>query len=166
MIDISMLSNRYSVRKMNDSDAQEILRLCKGNTLYYRYCNALPSKDFIINDLHITPSGMDISDNYYVGFFNGERLVAVMDIIDGYPETDMAFIGFFMVDSAYQGRQIGSGIVQSVFDYMKQSGKTVIRLAIDKGNPQSTHFWKKNSFIVIQEVEQGGGTLLVADKIL
>ncbi len=166
MIDILKLSDRYSVRKMNDSDAEVILRLCKSNTLYYRYCNKELSKDLIIHDLHITPPGMDISDKYFVGFFDGEKLVAVMDIIDGYPETDMVYIGFFMVDSAYQGRQIGSGIIQDVCAYLKQIGKTAIRLAIDKGNPQSTHFWQKNGFTVIKEVEKDGGTLLVADKKL
>lgn len=128
--------------------------------------NKEPSKDLIIHDLHITPPGIDMSDKYYIGFFDGERHIAVMDIIDGYPEGDMAFIGFFMVDAAYQGRQIGSGIIQDTCAYLKQIGKTVISLSIDKGNPQSTHFWKKNGFIVIKEVEQNGGTLLVADKKL
>ena len=166
MIDISMLSDDYIVRVMDDSDADVILSLCRGNTLYYHYCNAEPSKSLIINDLHITPSGVDISDKYYVGFYDGKKLIAIMDIIDGYPESEMAFIGFFMVDAAYQGKQIGSGIIQNVCTYMKKNGKTTIRLAIDKNNPQSTYFWKKNGFVVIKEVEKESGTLLVADKTL
>ena len=41
-----------------------------------------------------------------------------------------------------------------------------VRLGIDKGNPQSNHFWNKNGFLVIKEVDQDGGTILVAEKTL
>ena len=33
----------------------------------------------------------------------------------------------------------------------KSIGKTAVRLEIDQGNPQSTHFWKKNGFMIITE---------------
>ena len=41
-----------------------------------------------------------------------------------------------------------------------------VLLGIDKENPQSNHFWTKNGFSVIKEVEQEEGTILVAEKIL
>ena len=37
--------------------------------------------------------------------------------------------------------------------FHQQIGKTSVRLAIDKGNPQSSHFWKKNGFEVIAEAD-------------
>jgi hypothetical protein len=49
---------------------------------------------------------------------------------------------------------------------LKSIGKTSVRLAIDKGNPQSTHFWKKNGFEIISEADVNGRTKLVAEKIL
>ena len=51
-------------------------------------------------------------------------------------------------------------------DYLRKTGKTAIRLAIDKGNPQSAHFWKKNGFKVIFEVDVNGWKKLVAEKHL
>ena len=89
-----------------------------------------------------------------------------MDLIDGYPEPDVAFIGFFMVDKELQGRQLGSGIICETAEYLKKIGKRTIRLGIDKGNPQSTHFWRKNGFVMIKEVERDGRTILVAEKKL
>ena len=114
----------------------------------------------------ITPPGIDPSDKYFVGFFEGADLVAVMDLIDGYPGKETAYIGLFMMNREYQGKQIGSAIVGEVEDYLKAIGKTAIRLAIDKGNPQSTHFWKKNGFKVITEADVDGWTKLVAEKSL
>ena len=166
MIDISMLSNLYSVRRLDDSDADDILEFCRKNTLYYQYCGAEISKDQVLNDLHITPPGVDIADKYYVGFFDGEEMAAVLDLIDGYPEPDIGYIGFFMMNAALQGKQIGSAIIQDVCSYLKQIGKTAVRLGIAKDNPQANHFWKKNGFTVIKEVERDGWTILVAEKKL
>ena len=89
-----------------------------------------------------------------------------MDLIDGYPEPEIAFIGFFMMNKDLQGRGVGTAIIRETAAYLKATGKTTIRLAIDKGNPQSTHFWKKNGFIVIKEVDRNGWTALVAEKQL
>ena len=165
-MDLSALSKRYSIRRMDDSDADSILELCKGNTQYYLYCQARPSREQILNDLHITPPGIDPSAKYYIGFYQGNTLVAVMDLIDGYPGPDTAFIGFFMMRKEFQGNQCGSAIIQETAAYLKTLGMTAIRLGIDKGNPQSTHFWKKNGFVVKEEIDRGNWTVLLAEKTL
>ena len=166
MIDTSMLSGRYEIRRLSDPDADSILELCEGNTQFYQYCEAKPSREQVLHDLHITPPGIELSDKYYIGFYQKDTLVAVMDLIDGYPEPDMAFIGFFMMRKELQGQQIGSAIIRETAACLQAAGKTAIRLAIDKGNPQSTHFWKKNGFIVIREADRNGWTALVAEKTL
>ena len=97
MIDMSGLSGRYTIRRMTDADADALFCFCKKHTQFYRCCNAEPSKERVLNDLHITPPGIGPEDKYYVGFFQGDALVAVLDLIDGYPRPDAAFIGFFMV---------------------------------------------------------------------
>ncbi len=166
MMDLSALSKRYSIRRMDDSDADSILELCKGNAQYYLYCQAEPSREQILSDLHITPPGIDPSDKYYIGFYQGNTLVAVMDLIDGYPAPGTAFIGFFMMRKEFQGNQAGSAIIQETAAYLKTLGMTAIQLGIDKGNPQSTHFWKKNGFVVKEEIDRGGWTVLLAEKTL
>ena len=166
MIDISALSRRYRVRRLDDSDADSILELCRDNAQYYQYCQAKPSKDQILNDLHITPPGIDPSDKYYVGFYQENTLLAVMDLIDGYPAPGTAFIGFFMMRKEFQGKQAGSAIIQEAAAYLKTIGMTAIQLGIDKGNPQSTHFWKKNGFLVKKEIDRGSSTVLLAEKPL
>jgi len=151
MLDISKLSRTYDVRRLNDADLEEIYTLCRANTQYYQYCEAKPTREQVLNDLHITPPGKDLASKYYTGFYQDTELIAVMDLIDGYPDPDICFIGFFMMNKAYQGKSLGYKSV---------------RLAIDKGNPQSTHFWKKNGFVVISEVDRNGWTILVSEKQL
>ena len=166
MIDISKLSNKYIVRRMSDPDAEAILEFCKENTQYYEYCQAELALEQVMSDLHLAPPGISPEDKYYVGFYEDDELMAVMDLIDGYPEENIVFIGFFMMNKRFQGKEIGSSIFRENSDYLMSIGMTSIRLAIDKGNPQSTHFWKKNGFKVIYEADRDGHVLLVAEKEL
>ena len=128
MIEITELSTVYKIRKMEDSDAEEILNLCNENTQYYESCGKQPSKELILSDLHITPPGISEADKHYIGFFEKEKLIAVMDLIDGYPESDTAFIGFFMMRKDAQGRNIGSSIISEAAGYLKRTGKKRIML--------------------------------------
>ena len=97
---------------------------------------------------------------------NDNELIAIMDLIDGYPDETYAFIGFFMMHPLYQGKEIGSSIIGEVCQYLIQIGKKKVRLAIDKENPQSNHFWKKNGFEVLKEVKRNEWIILIAEKIL
>ena len=166
MIDISKLSNHYDIRVLESSDVDEVLKLCQQNTVFYKYTDARPTREQILDDMKATPPGIDISAKYYFGFFADQEFIAVMDLIDGYPNRDTAYIGFFMMNINYQGKQIGTAIIDETTDYLRSIGKKSVLLAIDKGNPQSTHFWKKNGFDMIKEVDVNGWTKLVAEKSL
>ena len=166
MIEVNNLSRDYTVRKLVESDVEAIYKLCQGNTLFYRYCEAEPTKERILHDLHITPPGINKDRKYYVGFYQNDELIAVMDLIDGFPREEVGFIGFFMVSIAAQHRGVGSSILCETANYLKGIGKTSIQLGMDKDNPQSTGFWKKNGFKVVKEVERDGGVVLLAEKTL
>ena len=164
MFDLSKLSTQYHVRPMHDADADAILAFCLQNDQYYRYCGKQPSRELILHDLRITPPNTSADAKYYVGLYDGEILVAILDLIDGYPDSETAFIGFFMMNRQLQGRQIGTRIIQELCLYLKETGLKRVLLGIDKDNPQSNAFWAKNGFSVIREVEQEEGTILVAEK--
>lgn len=167
-IDITKFISKYSVRRLTGEDATIIYDLCIANTQYYKYSwNIKPlTIELIKEDLEATPPGKSSDDKYYVGFFDGEKLVAVLDLIDGYPDDNVAYIGFFMLAKEYQGNGLGSALVTELFNYFKSIGFKRVRLGIDKENPQSNHFWKKNGFTVLKEVAKGDNVLLLAERVL
>ena len=166
MIDLTKLSSHYIVRELGEADVDKVLEVCQGNPQFYEYTEAEPTREQILADMKLTPPGISQSAKYYLGFFEGSELAAVMDLVDGYPEPDFAYIGFFMMNPRLQGRQIGSGIVDEAAAYLQAIGKKAIRLAIDQGNRQSSHFWEKNGFEVIFEADVNGWTKLVAQRHL
>lgn len=163
-----VLSEKYQVRILTQEDIPAVLELMRGNPQYYRYCggDAVPTEQGIRRDMSITPPGTAPEDKYYVGFFQNETLAAVMDLIDGYPDGATAFIGFFMLNMALQGTGEGSRIISHLCGVLGTLGCQAVRLGIDEGNPQSTHFWQKNGFQVIRRVPQEQGVVLLAERRL
>ena len=146
-MEISLLSNRYLVLRMTEENIAEIYALCRNNTLYYHYCPPFVTEDSIVSDMNALPPNKSVSDKYYVGYYEGDKLIAVMDLIMAYPEESTAFIGFFMTDTSVQNKGVGSCIIEELCAALSQFDVSSIRLGWVKGNPQAEYFWHKNGFI-------------------
>lgn len=107
-MNINALSSAYSVRKLGEGDIDKIYELSKGNPMFFRFCPPEVTRESIRAYLAALPPRTTYADKFYVGFFDRETLVAVLDLILHYPDEQTAFIGLFMVAKAFQGRGIGS----------------------------------------------------------
>ncbi len=144
-------TTKFRIRKLTAEDVESIYNLCCGNPIFYQYHPPFVTREHILEDMDALPPGKTCEDKYYIGFFSGNHLVAVMDLILDYPEKRIAWIGFFMVDIADQGKGIGSEIVRECVKSLKEFGYNSVQLGVDWHNPQSNSFWKKNGFITIEE---------------
>ena len=147
MIDPTLLSDGFSVRRLNETDMDDIFSLCAENTTYYAHLRKTPSRELISDDMTALPRGKSPADKYFLGFYDGGTLIAVMDLIDGYPDDTTAYIGFFMMRKDRQYRGIGTGIVAEVCDKLASFGFAQIKLAYVDTNKQAKCFWEKCGFI-------------------
>ena len=145
-MDLAQFSRQCSVRRLTQGDVPAVLALCQGNPLYYEYCPPAPTEESIRADMAALPPGKTPDDKFYVGFYSGGALSAVMDLIAFYPDDRTAFIGFFMTDAAVQRRGVGSRIVGELCVCLAQQGFASVRLGWMAGNPQAERFWHKNGF--------------------
>ena len=74
--------------------------------------------------------------------------MGLIDPITAYPNDETAFIGFFVLNTKNQHKGIAYRIIKESIEYLKTEGYKKIRLGVDKGNPKSFSFWKKNGFKV------------------
>ena len=165
-IQIEKLSDLYETRRLVEADVPMLYAWMARNDQYYRYCGGGTTPDHVRQDLTLCPPGIPLAQKHYVGFFEEDTLIAIMDLIDGYPNANTAFIGFFMMNKDLQGQGTGTAIIRDVLIYLAALGYTAVRLGIDKENPQSNHFWRKNGFAVLKEVPQARGVILLAERRL
>ena len=117
----------------------------------------------MLNDLKALPEGKSLEDKFYIGFFENDSLIAIMDFILSFPKEDTVFIGLFMMDSKESGKGKGSAIIAEAFTAWKRAGYKKVRLAYMKGNMQSRNFWRKCGFTetgVEKENEQGVAVIM------
>lgn len=150
-MEIRSLSKKFDVRKLGKTDIESIFELSSENKLFYQYHPPFVTRESIRRDMEALPPGKNDNDKYYIGFFEKDTLVAIMDLILNYPADGTAFIGLFMMNLNEQGNGTGSGIIVECAGSLRESGFKKIRLGVDKGNPQSNAFWKKNGFVTIEE---------------
>jgi RimJ/RimL family protein N-acetyltransferase len=163
-MDIAKISNAYHVRPLGEADLPAILSLCSGNSLYYQYCPPFVTEQGIISDMKALPPKKTLSDKYYLGYFDGEKLIAVMDLIASFPDERTAYIGFFMTDVSVQNSGIGTLMIDELCSFLPTAGYTGIRLAWVKGNPQAEHFWHKNGFTETGDLYDTNRYTLVAAR--
>lgn len=164
---ITALSNLYQVRKLSQQDIPIISNLLSGNPQYYRYLKTVPTTENIAEDLQALPPNKELSDKFFLGFFDGNHLIAILDLILAYPNPQTAFFGLFILDASCQGKGIGSSLISGCVKYLKEFGYQFIRLGYIKRNEQSRCFWIKNGFLPTgTETQTPDYTIVVLQRAL
>lgn len=163
-INISQFSTEYDIRRMTADDIDTVFDLLIENQPYFLCCGTQPTKELVQSDITVGPPGIPAAQKYYLGFFKEDTLLAVMDLIDGYPEAQYAFIGFFMLRLSMQGKGEGSRLIGEILEYLRQLGFSAVRLGIDKNNANGIRFWTKNGFEILKEIKKEDGIILYAER--
>lgn len=91
----------------------------------------------------------------------------MLDLIERYPQDDTAYIGFFMTKKERQGYGLGSTFIGELLDELRREKFCKVRLAVDRGNPQSKAFWEKNGFALMgEEFPHGDSAYLPMERAL
>ncbi len=143
---LHVLAGEFGVRELTAEDIPEMLRVARSNPLFYQYMRPDPTAENLTADLTALPPRRTLADKHFFGWFDGEKLVAMMDLIWRHPKPEMAFIGWFILDGAAQGKGQGRRLVCDVLDMLKGQGVEEVRLGRIQGNPQSERFWHACGF--------------------
>ena len=164
-MDIKLLSKKYYIKKLTNDDVLDVYNLCITNPKYYKHCNSSLSIDSIKNDMLALPPNTTYDDKYYLGVYDENKLIAVVDLILNFPKRYMAFIGFFMVLKDVSRNGIGSVIIKDIEKYLSKIGYTDIRLGYVSDNEQSKSFWYKNKYVPTGiESKEYGYTIVFMNK--
>lgn len=166
-MEIASFSGKYVVKRIGDQDVGEVFRLCSQNPLYYEFCPPFVTEESIRRDMRALPPKKGMGDKYYIGYYEGGRLIAVMDFIDACPRPGAAFVGFFMTAAAMQHKGVGTEIIGELCGYLQRLRYGEVRLGWVKGNYQSESFWRKNGFAETGDAyDTDGYTVVLARRIL
>jgi ribosomal protein S18 acetylase RimI-like enzyme len=100
------------------------------------------------------PPGKSRDDKVVWGIYEGEQMVGVVDLVRGYPTSEVAYIGLFLLSERRQGRGLGSRAYAEVERRVRAwGGFARLRLSVARTNLQVLPFWHKLGFRETGEVK-------------
>ena len=92
------------------------------------------------------PTGKTGADKFVLGFYSPAGAIGCADIIRGYPEPDVAFIGLLLFSESAQARGLGPIALQHIYALAAEWGCRRIRLAVIDKNERAASFWRREGF--------------------
>ena len=165
--EIKGINIKYNVKRLTVDDVLQLYDFCKANTTYYRYMRMEPNVENVSENFTMLPPNKDTEDKFFVGFYEGDVLVAILDIVRGWPREDIAYIGWFMVNKDKQGKGVGNILIDETIRMLKDIGFKSAMLGCIKDNIEAYRFWTKKGFKEIgKEVDKGDYIIMNMEKRL
>ena len=146
------------IRNLEEQDLPAVLALMESNAPYYEIQNqGQPTLGSIREDMSALPPRCTQEQKHYVGLWRDDRLVGVLDLVEGYPRERTLWVGFFMVDAELHRQGIGRMVAEALPGAAADAGMDNLRLGCLKGNESGHQFWNAMGFQDLREGETLGG---------
>lgn len=150
------------LRPLEEEDLPQVLALYQSNPEY----NALaldspPTLETCREDRTDLPPGRLPEHKLFLGYFQGERLAAVWDLVAGYPEESTLYLGLLELDGTHQRQGLGSRLVRALLSLGKEAGFAAVRLGCLEENRWGFAFWSKMGFTTEGRVPWKGDRMVL-----
>ena len=139
--------SNYKIVRIDENMLDDVLSLCKKNIVYYeKYLQEPATLEDVKSIITELPPNTDKKQKYALGIYENSELIAILDIVLGYPEKQTAFIGLFMVDTQKQNKGVGTLIISNVLQAFKNLNFQKCSLGVITKNQPAIKFWQKHKF--------------------
>lgn len=137
----------FEIRLLTLADQEALLKLEQSNPRYHQYFSPEPlTMTEVQHDLTAYPDELAAAQKQVFGFYLAHRLVAVLDVLNQYPQEQFLFVGLLMVNKAYQRKSVGRVIVTGLMQAALQANITAIQLTRVTADEGVARFWQKLGF--------------------
>lgn len=91
-----------------------------------------------------------------IGFSNNNTALAILSLLEGYPEEKTLYIGLFLMDKSFQRNSVGTAIIDAVIGAGVDSGYTAVKLSVQDNNISGYSFWKNLGFDAVNKTQCDG----------
>lgn len=128
----------------------------------------LPTLEDAHSGLAELPPGKDLNDKFFGGYWQDSALVGCADIIRGYPDASIAYLGLLLFAEEQQGKGLGVLALAHIAALARSWGCTALRLAVIDKNTRGLRFWQREGFqeLYRKTTSQFTGDAVVMQKAL
>lgn len=145
---------------------QAVLEAAPGYSLAVE--GKLPTPDAAIELLDALPPGKGHSDKSVYEIALEAELVGCLEMVRGYPEADIAFIGLLLFQERSQRRGYGPQVLRLAEAIGISWQCRALRIAVIDTNPRALAFWEREGFIELlrKPAMDYAGQAIVMQRVL
>ena len=155
-----------------EEDIREAFGVYESNREYFEIVSHKePGIGDVRRDMVDRPEGLEAERKFYGLFLLDGEVVGLEDILAGFPERDVLYIGLFMIRGERHREGLGRELIGFLERKAREQGYGRIRLGVVEENRKGLAFWESMGFVRLKRVESCGnpdvqGAVLVMVKDL
>ena len=104
--------------------------------------------------MHACPPGLSpLKKKYGMYLIEKGTAIAVTDILEGFPQPEVYYIGLFLIDGKRHREGLGRAIYQEMERQAREHGFQKMRLGVVDTNHKARAFWQTMGFAWVKTVE-------------
>ncbi len=117
------------------------------------------------------PPDNSLANKYVLGLWHDQTLCGVVDLLLGYPESGICWIGLMLFSPTYRGQGLGKSTLDYLSTVLISIGIDRLQLGVLQENDKGRRFWQKQGFKELRRKEnykcgQKTHTVIVMEKSL
>ncbi len=104
-----------------------------------------------VNDTELVPPGLSPDKKIFAAFSKNGKPVAILDLLEGFPDETCCWIGLLLVHRDLHGKGIGRELTSAVEKTAVSKGYNSIMLGVVTQNIKALRFWSSLGFEKIRE---------------
>ncbi len=142
-----LVLDRARIRRARGSDLPAIQSLFETDPSFWEICEGAPPRPTEAAEmLRELPPEVSIERKQVYVVTLDDALVAVVDLIAGFPEPAIYFLGLIFIAPLARHRSLGTRLFAALDDHVTASGGTALRLAVVVDNPAARRLYVRLGF--------------------
>jgi len=143
----------YDIKLVSENTIDDVMELMKRNAYYSRTTNMEVTRKGSLDNITALPPNTSMEAKTYIAIYQKRQIIGILDFIEGYPDSNIGYIGLLMVNQRLHHRGYGALILKNVINIAKDIGMGQIELGCYEQNEVALNFWKKMRFYEVQRIE-------------
>jgi diamine N-acetyltransferase len=146
----------YTIRLMTRDDEAQVQALFESDPDYFRLVQGAPpgpvEAKALLDEL---PEGKQYPDKFVYTLFDRDgALAVVIDLLRGYPNDEIWYLGLIFVAPMRRDMGLGTRVLDAICTHVKQQGGHAVRLGVDRRNVRARALYDRAGFHFIYERER------------
>ena len=134
----------FAVRPFADADVAPLQALFDQDPEYFE----INGRAFPVEEMRdALPPGRARDDKFLFVLERDGRVEGLIDIVRGYPEPHIWYLGFIFLSKAVRGGGQGRRCLHALYNWVRAQGGTAIRLGVVEPNAKARHLYATEGFV-------------------